>query len=73
MSWTIIIQHLGILCVIFQGDVVRKLKSAKAEKAAIDAEVKKLLALKQQLAAASGQSATTPDSSKGKKKKGGKK
>ena len=58
---------------IFQGDAVRKLKTAKAEKSAIDAEVKKLLSLKQQLAAASGQSATTPDSSKGKKKKGGKK
>ncbi|XP_033624324.1 methionine--tRNA ligase, cytoplasmic-like isoform X2 [Asterias rubens] len=56
-----------------QGDAVRKLKTAKAEKSAIDAEVKKLLSLKQQLAAASGQSATTPDSSKGKKKKGGKK
>ncbi|XP_038078206.1 methionine--tRNA ligase, cytoplasmic-like [Patiria miniata] len=58
-----------------QGSVVRKLKSEKAEKSEIDKEVKKLLALKQELATASGQNPATPDSSssKGKKKKGGKK
>jgi len=41
-----------------QGNVVRELKAAKAEKAAITAEVAKLLDLKKQLAAAQG-----PDSS----------
>ncbi|XP_037079288.1 bifunctional glutamate/proline--tRNA ligase-like, partial [Pollicipes pollicipes] len=38
-----------------QGDKVRQLKTAKAEKAAIDAEVKTLLALKAEFKAATGQ------------------
>merc|ERR1719336_806836 len=48
-----------------QGDNVRKLKTEKAEKAIIDAEVKKLLELKKQLATALGQ----PEASSGKKGK----
>ena len=52
---------------------MRKLKSEKAEKAEIDKEVKKLLALKEQLTIASGKNPAPQDSSKGQKKKGGKK
>merc|ERR1712228_518211 len=48
-----------------QGDNVRKLKTEKAEKAIVDAEVKKLLELKKQLATALGQ----PETSSGKKGK----
>ena len=40
------------LLVKYQGNVVRELKAAKAEKAVITAEVAKLLDLKKQLAAA---------------------
>ncbi|CAH1772664.1 unnamed protein product [Owenia fusiformis] len=49
-----------------QGDIVRELKS-KGEKSQVDVEVKKLLELKKQLAAAQG----VPETG-GKKKKGGK-
>ena len=66
------INMVAVVSMHVQGEVVRKLKSDKAEKSLIDGEVKKLLALKQKLATASGQSPTKPDSSKG-KKKGGKK
>jgi hypothetical protein len=50
--------------------VVRELKSAKADKAKIDAEVATLLDLKRQLAAAQGpaSAAATPPSGGGKKK-----
>ena len=55
-----------------QGDVVRKLKEAKAEKDAIKVEVDKLLELKKQLAIAQGkdpnESASSGKSKKGKKK-----
>ena len=55
-----------------QGDVVRKLKEAKAEKDAIKVEVDKLLELKKQLAIAQGkdpnESAASGKSKKGKKK-----
>lgn len=55
-----------------QGDVVRKLKTDKAEKSQIDLEVAKLLALKKELALASG---VKPEAGKkgGKSKKGKKK
>jgi methionyl-tRNA synthetase len=55
-----------------QGDIVRKLKAAKAEKSQIDTEVNKLLDLKKQLAAVQGEPAQ-PAGSGGKKnkKKGG--
>ncbi|XP_072021242.1 methionine--tRNA ligase, cytoplasmic-like isoform X2 [Amphiura filiformis] len=60
-----------------QGEVVRKLKTEKADKEKIDVEVQKLLALKRALAISKGED---PDAkpagagkSKGKKKKGGKK
>ncbi|XP_022109155.1 methionine--tRNA ligase, cytoplasmic-like isoform X2 [Acanthaster planci] len=56
-----------------QGNIVRKLKSEKADKSEIEKEVKKLLALKQELALTSGQDPTPVESSKGKRKKGGKK
>lgn len=55
-----------ILLVMFQGNVVRDLKQAKAEKSVVNVEVAKLLDLKKQLAAASGEPAT--DAGKGKKK-----
>ena len=55
-----------------QGDIVRKLKEAKAEKDAIKVEVDKLLELKKQLAIAQGkdpnESAASGKSKKGKKK-----
>jgi len=50
-----------------QGDKVRKLKTEKAEKSLVDAEVKKLLDLKKQLALALGQPEVS-NSKKGKKK-----
>lgn len=55
-----------------QGDEVRKLKTDKAEKSQIDLEVAKLLALKKELALASG---VKPEAGKkgGKSKKGKKK
>jgi len=54
-----------------QGNVVRELKAAKAEKAAITAEVAKLLDLKKQLAAAQGSdSSAAPPPVESKKGKG---
>ena len=55
-----------------QGDVVRNLKTAKADKKAVDEAVAKLLDLKKQLAAATGQELPAAQSG-GNKKKGGKK
>lgn len=55
-----------------QGDKVRALKAQKAEKAAITAEVAKLLDLKKQLAVAEGKS-PEPAPQKNKKKWGRKK
>lgn len=52
-----------------QGDVVRQLKAAGADKPAIDTEVKKLKALKEQLAKLTGQSVVA-DAAKSKKSKG---
>lgn len=52
---------------LLQGDKVRALKSQKAEKAIITAEVSKLLDLKKQLALAEGKS-PEPAPQKGKKK-----
>ncbi|XP_033367542.1 methionine--tRNA ligase, cytoplasmic, partial [Parus major] len=49
-----------------QGNLVRQLKAAQAEKAQVDAQVAKLLELKQQLALAEGRSPEVP---KGKRKK----
>lgn len=51
-----------------QGNHVRQLKANKAEKAQIEVEVAKLLALKQQLALAEGRSPEVP-APKGKHKK----
>jgi methionyl-tRNA synthetase len=51
-----------------QGLKVRELKAAKAEKAAVDAEVKVLLELKQRLAAAQGGAGDSKAGKKGKKK-----
>ncbi|XP_053311718.1 methionine--tRNA ligase, cytoplasmic isoform X2 [Spea bombifrons] len=51
-----------------QGNHVRELKSKKAEKSTIDAEVQKLLGLKKELALAEGKS-PDPPAQKGKKKK----
>jgi len=54
-----------------QGNVVRELKAAKAEKAAITTEVAKLLDLKKQLAAAQGSdSSAAPPPAEAKKGKG---
>ncbi|XP_005098473.2 methionine--tRNA ligase, cytoplasmic [Aplysia californica] len=52
-----------------QGNKVRELKTAKAEKSIVDAEVATLLKLKQELAAAQG---VDPNAAAGGKKKGGK-
>ncbi|KAJ8036040.1 Methionine--tRNA ligase, cytoplasmic [Holothuria leucospilota] len=52
-----------------QGDLVRKLKTEKAEKSTIDAEVKKLLALKKELALASGEKPEEGKKGKSKKEK----
>lgn len=49
-----------------QGNLVRQLKAAQVEKAQVDAQVAKLLELKQQLALAEGRS---PEVAKGKRKK----
>lgn len=49
-----------------QGNLVRQLKAAQVEKAQVDAQVAKLLELKQQLALAEGRSPEVP---KGKRKK----
>lgn len=54
-----------------QGNKVRDVKAAKAEKALVDAEVSKLLDLKRQLALAQGENADV--SSTGGKQKGKKK
>ncbi|XP_063808431.1 methionine--tRNA ligase, cytoplasmic isoform X1 [Pseudophryne corroboree] len=51
-----------------QGNHVRELKSKKAEKSVLDAEVQKLLALKKELALAEGKAPEAP-TQKGKKKK----
>merc|ERR1712059_9874 len=51
-----------------QGNKVRELKTNKAEKGVIDAEVKKLLELKKELATAKGDTATPVKGKKGKKK-----
>ena len=52
-----------------QGDTVRQLKTDKAEKSVIDIEVKKLIELKKQLAAALGQpEGAAVGGKKGKKK-----
>merc|ERR1711971_1355268 len=53
-----------------QGNKVREVKGAKAEKSLVDAEVKLLLELKQKLAAAQG---TPPAAAEGKVGKKGKK
>ena len=56
----------------FQGTTVRDLKAAKADKAAIQPEVDKLLCLKKQLALATGQKPEPPVAAgkrKNKKKK----
>jgi len=45
---------------ISKGDVVRKLKNEKADKAKIDAEVALLLSLKKQLTIAEGTTGTQP-------------
>ncbi len=55
-----------------QGDVVRKLKADKADKKVIDESVAKLLDLKKQLSAATGQAPAAAQSGSN-KKKGGKK
>ena len=52
-----------------QGNKVRELKAAKAEKSVVDAQVKELLSLKQQLATAQG---AQPDTAAADKKKAGK-
>jgi len=52
-----------------QGNVVRDLKAAKAEKAAITEAVDKLMSLKKQLCVAQGIDPATLDAKKGKKKK----
>ncbi|XP_050404697.1 methionine--tRNA ligase, cytoplasmic isoform X2 [Patella vulgata] len=51
-----------------QGDVVRVLKSQKAEKSKIDVEVAKLIDLKKRLSLAQGIDPTTANKKKGKKK-----
>ena len=56
-----------------QGDVVRNLKAAKAEKKAVDDAVAKLLDLKKQLAAATGQEPPAAQGGSNKKKSGKKK
>ncbi|CAG0917660.1 unnamed protein product [Notodromas monacha] len=53
-----------------QGNVVRDLKASKADKTLIDAEVKKLLDLKKQLAEASGSPVEATKGNDSKKKKG---
>ena len=62
----------NMLCLFFrQGNKVRELMTAKAEKALVDTEVSKLLDLKRQLALAQGEN---PDASPaGGKQKGKKK
>ena len=54
-----------------QGNIVRDLKAAKAEKDAVSAAVAKLLDLKKQLAAAQGVVPAAADSKKGNGKQGG--
>ncbi|XP_064643497.1 methionine--tRNA ligase, cytoplasmic-like isoform X2 [Lineus longissimus] len=56
-----------------QGELVRKLKTEKAEKAMIDGAVAKLLELKRNLCIAEGKNPDAPAAKGGKKKKGGKK
>ncbi len=56
-----------------QGEIVRQLKSQKAEKSQVDAEVAKLLELKRQLAIAEGKNPGEAASGGGKKKKNKKK
>lgn len=54
---------------LFQGTLVRDLKSQKAEKSRIDSEVAVLLDLKRQLAVAQGQDPEALTGGKGKKGK----
>ena len=57
-----------------QGDVVRQLKSSKAEKKVVDEAVSKLLVLKKQLTAATGEEQQPAAvGAQGSKKKGGNK
>ena len=53
-----------------QGEVVRTLKTNKADKSQIDQEVAKLLSLKRDLAVAQGQDPNQAVGGGGKKKKG---
>jgi microcompartment protein CcmK/EutM len=59
--------------VVTQGEAVRKLKSAKADKKDIDAAVVKLLDLKKQLAAVTGHEPAAAAAQTSKKKGGNKK
>jgi hypothetical protein len=56
------------LFLLTQGNKVRELKTAKAEKAKIDAEVATLLDLKRQLAVVQGEDPAAAAPSSGKKK-----
>lgn len=58
---------------MFQGDKVRKLKTEKAEKEKVDAEVAILLALKKKLAVAGGKDPNEQENNSKGKKKGKKK
>ena len=58
---------------MFQGDKVRKLKTEKAEKEKVDAEVAILLALKKKLAVAEGKDPNEQENNSTGKKKGKKK
>lgn len=58
---------------MLQGELVRQLKTDKADKGKIDAAVAKLLDLKKQLAISQGLDPNASASSGGKKKKGKKK
>jgi hypothetical protein len=51
--------------IVEQGNIVRQLKAAKADKTQVDAAVQKLLDLKRQLAELTGESVST-DKQKGK-------
>lgn len=63
-----VIYHVNI-DLLFQGTLVRDLKSQKAEKSRIDSEVAVLLDLKRQLAVAQGQDPEALTGGKGKKGK----
>lgn len=53
---------------LFQGNAVRQLKENKADKSTIDAEVAKLLDLKQKLSSATGTTANDTSAKKKNKK-----